>query len=388
MKVRVLFDLDKCDKNCEEILFQHVISVYKSIPAPDKEWKDMDFTDLKSYNTKYGITPFLKFFLERVLYHGGKNTQGVLRVIYLLLIESAVQEKWKEDDPTNDEGRVICNHQSSMHEWLHFDAVLDSIKYTFDKVEEYWREDLQPSIAEFLGDKKMDEMNYEFDIASVSWPPKHTMKEEKLHVRPTDEEITKVVKELIQLEKVYNGEGDEVGTIDKDGIAVHLEESFGITGLTSRDIDTLVRGSDTDIATLMRDKLDELDEPVSEEGTIIHVTHILYDEWLKQRGSKELGLWKDPIKPKEGSTWGWDADKLDDEERKAGRDDIEQGIIATKKLHGPLEEAESRIIIKPIDVCIECFKNGGDSFEKMVVNRQDYQQVGSTFEGYTLYGYR
>ena len=134
---------------------------------------------------------------------------------------------WKErpDGRDNGDDQPTCRSKHSIHEWLHYGC--ESIKHTHERVEEYLEKVYEPSVSEFFK-TPTNTMNYMEKIASVSWEPRHTMRQEKLHERPSEEEIIKTVEELVEAERVYDASSDTTRDHDRDGIAIRMEEAFGI----------------------------------------------------------------------------------------------------------------------------------------------------------------
>ena len=297
--VKLISDVDKFEEEDLEMMHDHLREVFNAIPDYPNDFKDITLGDLKTYENKYGISPFTKFFLDRVLNHGGGNVQGILKVIYSMLIESAVQEYWKErpDGRDNGDDQPTCRSKYSIHEWLHYGC--ESVKHTHERVEEYLEKVYEPSMCEFY---KMptNKMNYMEKIASVSWEPRHTMRQEKLHERPTEEDIINTVKELVEAEQVYDASSDTTRDHDRDGIAIRMEETFGIE-LSSQDVSTILNGNNQRIISIIKNKISSLEETSAGKAVIIHVTHGLYDRCFSVWGSKEKNKWEDPIPCKEDS---------------------------------------------------------------------------------------
>jgi len=385
--VKLIVDVDKFDEDDLKMCREHIKELYDAIPSYDKDYLDMTHDDLQAYRNKYGITPYLKIFFNRVLNHGGDKVQGAMKVIISELIESAVQEYWKENEDGSDNGddEPTCRSKYSIHEWLHYDC--GSAQHTFERVEEFLPKAYEPSMSEFYK-KPTNMMTYIEKIASLSWEPRHTMRQEKLHLRPTDEDIMKVMDKFIKSELVYDD--DEKIKNDLDGIAVRTEEAFGVE-LSRQEVSTIVNGNNEQIVSMLKDKITSLDEPTEGEAVIIHVTHGLYDRYFMIWGSKEKGYWEDPIPYEEGSVeWKWNAATgLTPEERSSSRVHIKSAIIAMTELHGPQADAESNTPSKLVDLCIECFRDATEEekFHQMML-RLKFQQVGVKFGELTFYGFR
>ena len=378
-EVIVIMDLDIFDDDDLDMMYKHLLEVYDVIPSMGKDWQDVTQQDLIDYKNEYGITPYLKLFLYQVIHRGGDKKQGVLRMIYGLFAESAIQWQWKPsaDGNDNDDNMPTCRDQFSIHEWLHYDCT--SAQYTISRVEEYLKKVLAPSVGEICKKKDISKLQFTVKQASVSWPPRHTMKEEKLHVRPTQNEISSAV------EHILSSEGLSSDNNDIDGVALQLEEAFGIK-LTTDEVKRIMNGGGLDE---LSQKISELDEPEVGEATIIHATHLLYDKKFNKYGSKELGLWKDPLPRGDGSNnWGYDAkNQLSPEERQEGIKSITKDIAEMKKLHGHSKDAEDHVVTRAIDKCIECFRGTGETFESLM-DEHTMLPVGSDFDGFQIYGHR
>jgi len=369
--VYVLFSFSKSDEKVIEVLQNHSRKLYDVVPGFDKDWKDLTHADLHAYGEKYGITPYLKISLYLIIHRGADKKRGILPNVYPMLVESAAQWYWKED----------LERKFSVHEWLHYPC--KSIENTFQVVKEYLDKDFEPSMSEFCG-RPLSTMNFDHEeVSSCSWGPQHCMTEIKLHERPTDEGINTAIVEVKKLEQV-----DSDGNFDLDGIAHRLEETFGIE-LSSQEASAIV-SDDTQALILLKNKISKLDEPKEGEQLFIASTHGLYDKFFRKWGSRDLGMWVDPIPFKEGQglTWGWDATQIPPEDRRNSRFHIKSAVMKMKELHGPQSDAETNAVTKPIDHCIECFRDAKKK-EKLdqMMKDLEFQQV-SKFGESAVYGHR
>jgi len=353
--VHVLFSFSKSDEKVIEALWNHLLKVYDVVPGFDKDWKDLTGKDLRDYQDKYGITPWLKVILKQVIDRGADKKRGILPNVFPMLVESAAQWYWKD----------MLDSKFSVHEWLH--TPCKSFENTFEVVKEYLDKDFEPSMSEFCG-RPLSTMNFSEDSpASVSWPPHHDMAEEKLHLRPTDEGLATAINEVNKLEQ------------DLDRLGHLYEDMFGIT-VSSQEVSTIKSGG-APALNLLKNKISSLDEPEEGKAYIVHATHGLYDKILKKWGSKEKGMWVDPIPKRQGQVWNYDAAQIPTEDRRTSRFNIKSAVMKMQTLHGPPAEAKSNARYKLVDLCYECFKDATkeEKFDQMMKELK-FQQVSKLGE--------
>jgi hypothetical protein len=362
--VHVLFSFSKSDEKVIKVLQNHLRKLYDVIPEIGKEWKDLTGKDIRDYQAKYGITPWLKVSLQQVIHRGADKKRGILPNVYPMLVESAAQWFW--DD--------MLESKYSVHEWLH--TPCQSFDHTHDEVLDYLNTDYKPSMSEFVG-QPINTINFSEEMpASLSWPPHHTMTEEKLHLRPTDEGLATAIDEVNKLERD-----------DLDRLGHLYEGMFGIT-VSSQDVSTIKSG-DAQALNLLKNKISSLDKPEEGKAYIVHATHGLYDNLLKEWGSKEKGMWVDPIPKRQGQAWGYDASQIPPDDRRTSRLHIKSAVMKMQNLHGPPADAESNARYKLVDKCYECFKNAKkeEKLDQMMTKDLNSQQV-SKFGEMTFFGHR
>jgi len=355
--VHVLFSFSKSDEKVIEALWNHLRKLYDVISEIGKDWEELTGKDIRDYQDKYGITPWLKISLQQVIQRGAGKKRGILPNVFPMLVESAAQWYWKD----------MLDSKFSVHEWLHTPCRL--FDHTHDGVSEYLENDYKPSMSEFVG-QPINTINFSEDLPlSVSWPPHHDMTEEKLHLRPTDEGLTTAINEVNKLEQED----------DLDRLGYLYEGMFGIT-VSSQDVSTIKSGGAPAI-NLLKNKISSLDEPEEGKAYIVHATHGLYDKILKKWGSKEKGMWVDPIPKRQGQVWKYDATQIPTDDRRTSRFNIKSAVMKMQTLHGPPAEAKSNARYKLVDLCYECFKDATkeEKFDQMMKELK-FQQVSKLGE--------